>query len=217
MMMERGTRMTDTLTVIGPSPSGRVLDAGTTTKCSAPWLVDTASLGTQGDTAIAQLEWRLPLTLSLCASHFCSQGTGILPQVAKSQASLVIGAYNFHCRLEKFLIQVSAALPQLILPTPPKVQRIDKHKTIPTVTRRSSRLAAKNPSDKGSSALALQVLNKKLGLSANSSESPSQKLASFFKQPISPATVRAIRDLVSFGGGQALMHSADKDAAITSA
>ncbi|KAL5207590.1 hypothetical protein ABZP36_032025 [Zizania latifolia] len=40
---------------------------------------------------------------------------------------------------------------------------------------------------------------------------PPKKLASLFKKPISPATVRAIRELVSFDGGQALLQGGDKN------
>ncbi|KAL5214469.1 hypothetical protein ABZP36_003621 [Zizania latifolia] len=135
---------------------------------------------------------------------------------AVSQGNTVAITDDFHHRLEEFLSQVAAALPQPIMPTPPKVQRTSKEKNYPTVSRRSSRLATKNPAGKGLTALALEVLSKKLGLADSSPENTSRKLASLFKQPVSLAAVRAIRELVSCGGGQALLHGNDKIATTSS-
>ncbi|KAG8056336.1 hypothetical protein GUJ93_ZPchr0002g26535 [Zizania palustris] len=112
----------------------------------------------------------------------------------------------FNSKVQDFLIQISAALPQPILDGPPKVQSDRRHFDVPSASRRSSRLAAKNPVGKGPLVLALEILSRKLGLSnANSSDSPSQKLASLFKHPLSPSAIRAIRELVSLGGGDALL------------
>ncbi|KAL5199230.1 hypothetical protein ABZP36_020433 [Zizania latifolia] len=135
---------------------------------------------------------------------------------------MLVDADEFHNRLEDFLATVSAALPQALLPTPPKVQHRKPKLCPPTGNRRSSRLAAKNSDGKGPSALTLKVLANKLSLfdnsasSSHSVDSDSQKLACLFKQTLSPPVVRAIRELVKLGGGQAILKDKGKRVMSTS-
>ncbi|KAL5214628.1 hypothetical protein ABZP36_003780 [Zizania latifolia] len=70
-------------------------------------------------------------------------------------------ADDFHARLDEFLASMSLALPQPILKSLPKVQKARKQKEIATASRRSSRLAVKNPEGRGPSALASRVLARK--------------------------------------------------------
>ncbi|KAL5210105.1 hypothetical protein ABZP36_005728 [Zizania latifolia] len=96
------------------------------------------------------------------------QEQGQLNHVPLSEASV-----DFHARLEEFLAQVTTALPQALLPTPPKVQRSNACKLTLVAGRRSAHLAAKNLDGKGPSSLAMQVLAKKLGLPNSFDESNS--------------------------------------------
>ncbi|KAG8054383.1 hypothetical protein GUJ93_ZPchr0001g32983 [Zizania palustris] len=118
------------------------------------------------------------------------------------------GEGDFNKTLENFLAQITAALPQALIPTPPKVQHGASNRFSACAGRRSARLAAKNPDGKGTSTLALQVLAKKLGVASNSLESNSQKLGTLFKQQLSPSAIRAIRELVALGGDQYMLNNA---------
>ncbi|KAG8063380.1 hypothetical protein GUJ93_ZPchr0003g16483 [Zizania palustris] len=88
---------------------------------------------------------------------------------------------DFQGRLEDFLAEISTALPQALLPTPPKVHGSRRRKSPPVTSRRSARLASNNPEGAKTSSLALKVLVKKLGLTDPPYASDSQKLASLFK------------------------------------
>ncbi|KAG8061680.1 hypothetical protein GUJ93_ZPchr0003g17153 [Zizania palustris] len=109
---------------------------------------------------------------------------------------------DFQGRLEDFLAEISTALPQALLPTPPKVHGTRRRKSPPVTSRRSARLASKNPEGAKTSSLALKVLVKKLGLTDPPYASDSQKIASLFKQQLTPAAVHSIRELVSGVDGQ---------------
>ncbi|KAG8056424.1 hypothetical protein GUJ93_ZPchr0002g23839 [Zizania palustris] len=101
--------------------------------------------------------------------------------------------------LENFVEQFRLELPQALLPTPPKVQRNIGSKRPSVSGRRSARLPAKNPEGKGSASLAMQVLAKKLGLTADTPESTAQKLGALFQQELSPSAIQAICELVKLG------------------
>ncbi|KAG8051498.1 hypothetical protein GUJ93_ZPchr0001g32530 [Zizania palustris] len=144
------------------------------------------------------------LSQQLVSSFPQTQEDPVVSDVHQLEGDATTDAFSF--KVQDFLFQISAALPQPILEGPPKVQNDRRNFDVPSASRRSSRLAAKNPAGKGPSVLALEILSRKLGLNnANSNDSPSQKLASLFKQPLSPSAIRSIRELVALGGGDTLL------------
>ncbi|KAG8095340.1 hypothetical protein GUJ93_ZPchr0012g21587 [Zizania palustris] len=104
-------------------------------------------------------------------------------------------------KLDDFLASLSMALPQALVPTPPKVRSTKSYQHAVGTSRRSARSAAKNPHGTKTASLALQVLVRKLGIVDHSSSNDAQKLATYFKQQLSPSAVRAIRELVEAGEG----------------
>ncbi|KAL5199823.1 hypothetical protein ABZP36_021026 [Zizania latifolia] len=194
-------------------PSERHVDQNLDFDFLAPSLVY-ISISDQNSTTGDRMD---PMRIEACnvisLNLFGDQVLGSQPETLKTPPTQ---AGDLHNRLEDFLATVSAALPQPILPSPPKVQRATQVKTKLSASRRSARLAAKNPEGKSQSLLALQVLSKKLGLTDNSNESHAQKLATLFQHPLSPSALQAIKDLVTIGGGQAVLKEHNRQAASTS-